>query len=391
MPLSGLRLTDITAEHLQSLIDNQVREARRIDYKAAVGSNDEARREFLADVSSFANASGGDLLIGVEATDGIASDVVGLPDGEVDTEVLRLENMVRDGLDPRVPGVQTQPVVLGNGRSVLVLRVPRSWAAPHMVTFRNLSRFFSRNSAGKYQLDVGEIRGAFVGAEDARQRLLSLRHERLARIVAGEVVAMPDEGGKLVLHLFPFSALDPSTQVDTVSLGLGSEHHSLLRPLYPAGWSHRITFDGALVFTPITAEIAVSYTLVFRSGVIESVDTGLLRPHPKDYIPSQSLEEAVIESLERNLALASAIGVGLPIVVALSLLGVRGRRLGVDGHYIDHPAPFDRDDLLPAELLLETFDVDAATVLRQIFDSIWNAGSWPRSIYYDEEGKWGKE
>lgn len=389
MPLSGVRLADITREHLKSLVDNEVREARRIDYKLAVGSNDEARREFLADVSSFANASGGDLLIGVAAKDGVATELAGVSGEDVDGEVLRLENIVRDGLDPRVPGIQTQAVPLGNAKSVLVLRVPRSWAAPHMVTFRNLSRFFSRNSAGKYQLDVGEIRSAFVGAESARSRLLELRGERLARIVADDVLDTPSGRGKLVLHLLPFSALTPGAEVDTVSLGLGTAHHNLFRPLYTTGWDRRITFDGALVYTPATAEEeAASYTLVFRSGVIESVDTRLLRTDERNLIASQSLEQALIEGLERNLQLANAIGVGLPIAVAVSLLGVRGRWLAVGSGYIDRPAPFDRDELLPREILLETFDVRADRVLRPIFDMIWSAGNWPRSIYYDEEGNW---
>jgi hypothetical protein len=39
MPLSGLRLGDISAGALSSLIDNGVREARRIDYKLIVGTD----------------------------------------------------------------------------------------------------------------------------------------------------------------------------------------------------------------------------------------------------------------------------------------------------------------------------------------------------------------
>ena len=386
VPISAVRLADIHAQHVQALVDDGVREDRRIDFKEAVGGNDEAKREFLADVSSFANASGGDLLIGVEATDGVASNLTGLADEDVDAEVLRLENIIRDGLDPRVPGVQTRPVPLGNGRSVVVLRVPRSWAAPHMVTFRGLSRFFSRNSAGKYPLDVDEIRAAFVGTEGAATRLRDLRRERLARIVADDVIPTPRDGGRLVLHLFPFSALEHTTQVDTVTLGLGGHNH--FRPLYAQGWNTRITFDGAVVYSPAGDDLAASYTLVFRSGVIESLDTELLRPIDRGLIPSHALETELIDGFERNLALSNELGVGLPIIVAVSLLGVRGRILAVDERRVGRPAPFDRDDLLLPELLVETFEVQAAAILKPVFDSIWNAGGWPSSIYYDDEGIW---
>src|SRR5687767_713544 len=141
MPLSGVRLDALTEGHLQGLLDNSVSEGRRIDYKTAVGTRDEDKREFLADVSSFANAAGGDLLIGVEETAGVASKLIGLPKSDLDAEILRLENLARDGIDPRIPGLVTQAVDLAGGLSaVLVIRVPRSWAAPHMVTFRGLSR-----------------------------------------------------------------------------------------------------------------------------------------------------------------------------------------------------------------------------------------------------------
>src|SRR6185437_11984325 len=134
MPLSGLRLEAITEAHLQGLIDNEVREGRRIEYKETVGGGDEEKREFLRDVSSFANAAGGDLLIGVAETDGVATGLPGIAKASVDGEILRLENIIRDGIEPRIPGVATHAVDLAGGaNAVLVMRIPRSWAGPHMV------------------------------------------------------------------------------------------------------------------------------------------------------------------------------------------------------------------------------------------------------------------
>lgn len=69
---------------------------------------------------------------------------------------------------------------------------------------------------------------------------------------------------------------------------------------------------------------------------------------------------------------------------------MRGRVLALPERYIDRPAPFDREDILLLERLLETFEIDAAAVLRPTFDAVWNAGGWPRSVYYDEHGNWGQ-
>ncbi len=58
-------------EDLQALVDNSVLECKTIEYKQALPSNSESgKKEFLADVSSFANASGGDLIYGVSESKG---------------------------------------------------------------------------------------------------------------------------------------------------------------------------------------------------------------------------------------------------------------------------------------------------------------------------------
>jgi predicted HTH transcriptional regulator len=56
----------ISEEDLRTLVDNSVVERKTLEYKQSLPGNSGAdKKEFLADVSSFANASGGDLVIGV--------------------------------------------------------------------------------------------------------------------------------------------------------------------------------------------------------------------------------------------------------------------------------------------------------------------------------------
>ena len=52
---------------LERLVQNGVAEGRTLEYKEELpGGTDDDRREFLGDVSAFANASGGDLIYGAE-------------------------------------------------------------------------------------------------------------------------------------------------------------------------------------------------------------------------------------------------------------------------------------------------------------------------------------
>jgi hypothetical protein len=68
MALIDVPLNRLQLEDLQALVVEQAREGRSLELKQLVEGDDGAKREFLADVSSLANASGGDLVIGVRRT-----------------------------------------------------------------------------------------------------------------------------------------------------------------------------------------------------------------------------------------------------------------------------------------------------------------------------------
>jgi predicted HTH transcriptional regulator len=201
LALTSMRLEAIEESQLQALVDNQVREDKHIEYKEIIDPSDDGKRKFLRVVSSFANASGGDLLVGVrEDPPGIPVELAGIAPGDVDSEIQRFEALLRDGIEPRIPSVTMRPIPLSSGRSVILVRVPRSLALPHMTSFKNLSRFFSRNSSGVYQLDVGELRSAFGTGVAFRERVRQFRAERLAGIITGETPTALEDNAKLVMQ-----------------------------------------------------------------------------------------------------------------------------------------------------------------------------------------------
>src|SRR4051812_22865379 len=103
----------VTIEDLEALVTDAVREGKTIEYKQELpGGKDDDKKEFLADVSSFANASGGDVIFGISETrdgqgktTGIPEAILGLPGVNGDQEIRRLEQMLRDGIEPRIPGL----------------------------------------------------------------------------------------------------------------------------------------------------------------------------------------------------------------------------------------------------------------------------------------------
>lgn len=276
---------------LQVLVDNQVSEHKTFEYKEALpGNADGDKKEFLADVSSFANASGGDLIYGIREQSGVPIELNGLELSDVDAEILRLESCIQTGIAPRLFRiVETHPVALPTKqRYAIVIRVRKSWAAPHMVTFKNDAKFFSRNSRGKYQLDVSELRSAFVLSETVAEHIRSFRTERLSTIMAGEAPEALDESApKIVLHIVPFGAFELSAKPN---LGVLTQvdHVRLLEPVrlssggFPAP---QYNFDGLLV------SVQDAYTQIFRNGSIESVDTSILSASREHRFTSGSIYE----------------------------------------------------------------------------------------------------
>lgn len=387
MPLENIRFEEISIEHIKSLIDSGVREGMLIEYKEILpGASDDDKREFLADVSSFSNAMGGFILYGIREE----RDVQGKPTGQpaeisgckvenIDAEIRKLENLLRDAIEPRIVNIRIKTIQNTGETSVFVLRVPKSLQSPHAVTFKGMMRFYSRNSAGKYQLAVSEIRSAFLRSHERIEEIRRFRINRVSEIVAGQTPVNVGDGTKTILHIIP---LNPELQVNVVAL---DEKNTYIAPLYSHGYNKRINFDGLVSYN----ESLGSYAQFFRSGSIETVSNFIIRRREgKALIPSLAFEREIIETIKRFLLLFSEIGIIPPVAIILTLTRIRGFEMGVSNKcYSFDSIPIDRDDLFLPEVILEDF-VNPGHALKIIFDAIWNASGWPNSHYYDEDGNW---
>src|SRR4051812_5591664 len=121
-PLDKIEATDI-----QALVTNGDEERRTMDFKRDLpGNADKDKNELRADVTSFANASGGDLIFGVDEARGVATAVPGLPGVDADAEIRRIEAVIQSSIDPRVPGFESRAIPIPGKAPVIVVRVPKS-------------------------------------------------------------------------------------------------------------------------------------------------------------------------------------------------------------------------------------------------------------------------
>src|SRR5438105_3890169 len=110
------------------------------------------------------------------AEDGVPNEIAPL-DIVPDSEILKWEQVIRGAIDPRIPGIRLRAIAVKGGH-MLLIRIPRSFVGPHVVTYKKSFRFYARTSAGKYPLDVSELRSAFLAGSALGDQIRNFRVER---------------------------------------------------------------------------------------------------------------------------------------------------------------------------------------------------------------------
>jgi hypothetical protein len=116
----------INEDALTQLQANQVPEGKANEYKLTLELKDsKSQTTLLKKITAFANGSGGDLLYGIEAKDGLPVGIPGLSALNFDATVRQLQNLSRSHVEPRLFGVRYRSVPLANRNAMPVIGVPR--------------------------------------------------------------------------------------------------------------------------------------------------------------------------------------------------------------------------------------------------------------------------
>jgi hypothetical protein len=392
MPLFDKPFDDLDESHLARLVADRESESKTIDFKRdLVGHSDGDKKEFLYDVSSFANTIGGDLVFGMDESRGVAAELTGIEGLNADVEIQRLLQIARDGIKPPIAGLNARAIPLANGRAALVLRIPRSWNPPHQVTYQKAFRFYARDTNAKYLIEVDELRSAFTGSTAIADRLRSYRADRLGRILSDDPPAPLQEGAKLVLHAVPFSAFAAGGSFPLQEAEADPRRFPTYADRAPQHLG--INFDGLLATSnrdaPPTPQRA--YTLVSRTGAVEAVATLYER------CPLPELQARIICHAHVYVRSLAELGVSPPFAIFLSLVRAKGVRLIHD--FIpqgalpeDMPCGIiDKDQLSFIETVLEDTpanEADTAVRLRLTLDHLANAAGLSAAPYFAEDGRY---
>jgi hypothetical protein len=381
------RLDNVTEDDLLALIRDELAEGRTIDYKRELpGNSDGDKKEFLADVSSFANTAGGDLIFGVDEDQGLPTQITGFQSADIDLELRRLESLLASGLDPRIR-YAARVITCSIGQKILIIRTERSWTAPHRVIFKGHDKFYGRNATGKYPLDVNELRVAFTLSSTATERIRAFRTDRIIAVSNNQTPVPFAEEPKIVLHCMPLESFAGQPQYDLPSF-YGKDAAKYLWTIPRAGWSYQFNLEGLVAFDGHDNYPSESYTQLYRNGVIEAVSVIAREYQGKLMIPSGAYEKLILDYLPSCFHLLRELGASVPIVVALALTNTRGLRMGVDLFRAGGGHDIEQDTVILPETIVHEFSQPANKILKPMFDIVWNACGYASSMNFGPEGNW---
>lgn len=358
-------LDDITLADLEQLSTTGVSEGRTLEFKSELpGGKDDDTKEFLADVTSLANTDGGDLIYGVVDEDGVAASAPGVAlSASLDATLLRLENLLRDAVQPRLSGVRFLWREKTPDAGLLIVRVPASLAAPHRVTFKGGAKFYHRNSRGKAEMDTHELRLAFTASEALPNRLSKLHQDAVRMVEEGDLPFDLEAGPKAMLSILPLNLLRDERQLDI-------DGQTAVYPPDIHSISSLQALEGFYVAAAGGDRPSNSFALTRRTGQIdvcwiigrEREGEGLIWPFP--------MEKRLAATVKGAISKLSRWAIEGPFVVALSLVDVKGYRLVFDPWLGPKPREAWRSCLTLPSIVIESASDEALMPLAKVF---WNS------------------
>jgi hypothetical protein len=377
---------------LKQLLENKVPEGKTIEYKAELNiSRDAEKKEFLYDLSSFANAIGGDIIFGIAegAEKGLPGSINGI-DVDMDEAILKIESMVRDNISPRILNIAYKSFVLDTGKKVLLIRIPKSLNAPHQVKYQGIERFYSRANNGKYILDVTELRSSFLQTSLITDKIRNFVTDRIAKITADDTPVKLVGNPKILLHIIPLQSIS-SDRLNSASIEMGRK---MLFPLASGGYNERFNLEGVLNFSrPRGAKEDHAYVQIYRSGILETVNADMLAEFDGKKLISvekgSSVEESIIEFITKGLNFLKDNNVNPPLYLFLNLINVKGYGIGSSRlrQSVFGERGIDRDILQLSEIEVQSYPQNIPSLLRDWFEMIWNACGYEKCLSYNSAGE----
>lgn len=370
----------MTPDQIRSLVHAKAPETISLEFKRDLPQDG---KEFSRDVCAMANAQGGTILFGIAEKAGCADTIHGVSSDNIDREILRLTDILRSGIEPRLLRFEISSIAVDE-QTVLEVAVQQSMFRPHQVVAGGDRRFYVRHNSGKAIMSLDEIRDSFVNSAAVLDRARVWRSQRMAALSNDAEVKLDRSNIWLAIHLCPLTAFSASaTRFDPQSQYKYREYP--LRTPADLG-NGRPNYLGWRIVGRDHDQNIYDYVQIYRDFRIEVVmRAGDVQQKTGTKVLWAGVNETqIFEWLERFQKWASHFEYPFPALCFVSLMETSKSAI------IDDYNRYETDEvtLLLEPSLIESVDFAPRTVLRATYDHLYQSYGFASSPFFDENGDW---
>ncbi|WP_316740646.1 ATP-binding protein [Pedobacter antarcticus] len=379
-------LNSYSIELVKLLVDNEVPESEHLEYKRELNLNTtKEKKEFLADVSAFANSKGGIICYGIEEArkGGKLTALIPVESDNIDQLQLKLDNLLRDGVSPRMDAVEIITIKVSPSKYVVLIKVLESVDAPHQVVYDKTDKFYRRGFAGKYQMNEQQIEKAIYKRDNLQKDIKVFLERSYNKMTKDEFPVELFPFPKLMLTLIPVAYF-----TDDI-VDINSEEAKKLAPLGGGNRDTKLNNSGRLSYSTMPGNrLRNAYIQLYRNGTIETVNSYALFPNKgKFYVAT--LEKYVLEFVDEYMHFYENFDIEMPVYAYLNIFGLNG--LTIDSPKLNlfyDLSIIDEDAIIFPMIKIERQKADNEKFVVNWFNKIWNSCGIERSLHFDENYNW---
>ncbi len=385
---------------LQEIWDFKLPEGQKLEYKQYVFNNgqfknleDNKKRKLGQVISSFANANGGSVILGVaedENHDPSTLVDVGIDQKSFESWEQSFRQYISSKIKPVIYGIDCYIEQIENV-NLIKIDVPKSLNKPHAINNGSKDELFIRYGNMTNPMLLDDLRNAFEDKNITENKIISFKNERLSMILGDEIFEDLDNDSVLVIHIIP----EVSTKLNYYVNLRKAEQNQKLDVFSPTGMGGGYrrgnavyNMDGLMIFYESFSNAPSSYTQLFHNGSLEITEVRLMNRTDdvdgKDYIYDWYEFEKLLASKIYTLSnVMKDVQIQKPYYVFTTLLNVKGKQsLGFD-LYPDKPINRNIVHSVPAYI---KEDMNFESALFPLLTSLANAFGVKNSGMYLEDG-----
>lgn len=386
---------------LQEIWDFKLPEGQKLEYKQYVfdkgqfkNLDDSKKRKLGQVISSFANADGGSVILGIaedENHNPSALVDVGIDQKSFESWEQSFRQYISSKIKPVIYGIDCYIDQVENV-NLIKIDIPKSINKPHAINNGSKDELFIRYGNMTNPMLLDDLRNAFEDKNITENKIIGFKNERLSMILGNEIFEDLDNDSVLVIHIIPEVSTKLNNYVDLRK----AEHNQKLDVFSPTGMGGGYrkgnavyNMDGLMIFYESFNNAPSSYTQLFHNGSLEMTEVRLMNRtndvDGKDYIYDwYELEKLLASKIYTLSKVMKDIQIQKPYYVFTTLLNVKGKQSrGSFDLYPDKPINRNVVHSVPAYIKEDT---NFESALFPLLTSLANAFGVKNSGMYLEDG-----